>query len=77
MSDKIDKIKETGLTPLKTKFGNIYYKEARLVIECEKIYAADLIPENILDTAGSAYYKDTDSRHRMFIGKILTVWEKK
>jgi len=72
-----DKLKETGLTPLKTKLGNIYYKEARLVLECEKIYSGDLMPETILDSVGSNYYKNTDSRHRMFIGKILNVWEKK
>jgi len=72
-----DKLKETRLTPLKTVLGNIYYKEARLVIECEKIYSGDLLPENILDSVGKNMYKDTDSLHRMFIGKILNVWEKK
>jgi len=72
-----DKIKDTGLSPLKTKLGNIYYKEARLVMECEKIYSGDLLPEEILDSVGKNYYNNTDSRHRMFIGKILNVWEKK
>ena len=72
-----DKLKVTGLTPLKTKLGNIFYKEARLVLECEKIYSDDLHPENILDSVGKNNYKNTDSKHRMFIGKILNVWEKK
>ncbi|MDR3287066.1 MAG: flavin reductase [Prevotellaceae bacterium] len=72
-----DKIKASGLTPLKTELGNTYYAEARLVIECEKVYNADFQPENITDPKGANMYKDTESVHRIFIGKILNVWKKK
>jgi flavin reductase (DIM6/NTAB) family NADH-FMN oxidoreductase RutF len=72
-----DKIKTSGLTPQKTELGNVYFTEARLVIECEKVYHADLEPANITDPRGAKAYENTDSRHRMFIGKILNVWEKK
>ena len=72
-----DKIKASGLTPLKTELGNLYYAEARLIVECEKVYNADLQLENISDPHGINMYKDTESRHKMFIGKILNVWEKK
>lgn len=72
----IDKIKETGITPQRTELGNVFYQEARLVIECEKIYHSDMLPENITDSVGQSFYENSDSKHRMFIGKIINVWEK-
>ena len=33
-----DKIAETGLVPLETELGNVYFEQARLVLECKKIY---------------------------------------
>lgn len=36
-----DKIRETGLTPVKEK-AFIYYQEARLVLVCRKIYVQDV-----------------------------------
>lgn len=74
---KVDKIKETGLTPLKTELGSTYYAEARLVIECEKMYTSDIIPANILDEEARKSYKGAEDQHTMFIGKIINVWEKK
>lgn len=73
-----DKIKETGLTPLVTELGNIYYKEARLVIECEKIYFDDLKVEQMINPEEDAKsYNDPETIHRMYIGKIVNVLEKK
>ena len=42
---EVDKVKKTGLLPVETDLGNIYYQQARLVIECQKIYA-DFIKED-------------------------------
>lgn len=72
-----NKIEATGLTPKNTELGNIYYDEANLVIECEKIYFNDLLPENITEPKGIESYKNEESVHRMYIGKILNVWEKR
>ena len=72
-----DKLKETGLTPLKTELGNMYYKEARLVIECEKVYSDNINPANILDEKARESYKSGEGEHTMFIGRILNVWEKR
>lgn len=74
---KVDKIKETGLTPLRTELGSVYYKEARLVIECEKMYTDKIDPQNILDEKAKESYKGGEGDHIMFIGKIVNVWEKK
>ena len=71
-----DKIAATGLTPIRTELGSVYYEEARLVIECEKVYAGDINPADILDENIKAMYDD-GNEHCMFIGRIVNVWEKK
>lgn len=73
----MDKIEATGLTPKFTELGNVYYEEARLVIECEKTYFNDLIPANMTDPEALKMYENETTMHRMFIGKIVNVWEKK
>jgi hypothetical protein len=35
----VDKLAETGLVPLTTETGNIYYEQCKLVLECRKLYA--------------------------------------
>ena len=40
-----NKAEETGLTPVATQSGNITFSQARLVLECKKVYA-DTISEN-------------------------------
>ncbi len=74
-----DKIKGSGLTPLYTETGNLYYQEARLVIECEKVYYDDLEKEHMLDEAAINHYEVQQKHapaHRMYIGKILHAWVK-
>lgn len=63
-----DKIKETGLTPVK-EGGFIYYREARLVLACRKIYFHDIDPGRFLDPKIDNMYPQKDY-HRMYIGEI-------
>ena len=65
----IDKVKESGLTPLLSENGNIYFEEARLVIECKKDYYDDIKPELFLDKSLEKIYPALDY-HRMYIGFI-------
>jgi flavin reductase (DIM6/NTAB) family NADH-FMN oxidoreductase RutF len=65
----IDKMKATGLIPLISKLGNVYYEQARLVLECRKVYYDDIDPENFLDTNIDLNYPKQDY-HRMYIGFI-------
>jgi flavin reductase (DIM6/NTAB) family NADH-FMN oxidoreductase RutF len=64
----VNKVAETSLTPV---FGDcaVYFAEARLVIECRKIYAQDIVPANFLDQTIDDYYPKKDY-HRMYIGEI-------
>lgn len=64
-----DKIKETGLTPVKES-GLVYYKEARLVLCCRKLYFQDISPERFLDPAIDDLYPQKDY-HRMYAGEIV------
>ncbi len=65
----IDKVKETGLTPVQTKNGNIYFEEASLIIECRKAYYDDIDPSFFLDPDIRKLYPAEDY-HRMYIGYI-------
>ena len=67
----IDKAKATGLTPVSgTLPGTTYFEEARLVIECRKIYYQDIDPKHFLDPKIDENYPEKDY-HRMYIGEIL------
>jgi flavin reductase (DIM6/NTAB) family NADH-FMN oxidoreductase RutF len=66
----MDKVKEAGLTPLVSEHGNIYFEEARLVIECEKVYYDDINPGHFIDTSIEKNYPLKDY-HRMYIGFII------
>lgn len=69
-----DKVKETQFTPIHT--GNSFaFSEARVIIECKKIYAQDIAPENFLDRGIARHYPDADY-HRMYIGEITSIWKR-
>ena len=67
-----DKVKATGLTPVGSAAGNVYFSEARLVIECSKIYHQDISPEFFLDAQIASNYSGGDY-HRLYIGEIKSV----
>lgn len=71
----VDKAAETGLTLLETDAGNIYFEQAKLVVECNKIYTDDIKPEGFNDRLINRNYPNKDY-HRMYIGKILNCWIK-
>ena len=70
---KCDKAKETGLTPMPTALGNVYFKEADLVLECRKIYYQDLDPRRFLDLSIKRNYPKKDY-HRFYFGEIVNCY---
>ena len=68
-----DKIRETGLIPLETDSGNIYFEQARLVLECRKIYQDDMKAEHFVrpEIARKNYPKN--DFHRFYFGEIINV----
>lgn len=70
-----DKLAETGLHALFTEAGNPYFAEARVVIECKKIYASDFDTSKM--TGGlEDFYAKRGSVHTVYIGEITNVWTK-
>jgi flavin reductase (DIM6/NTAB) family NADH-FMN oxidoreductase RutF len=67
----VDKIKETGLTPLWSDKG-IYFAEANLVFLCRKVYYHDLDPTHFLyPSTDSTHYPQKDY-HRLYVGEIAS-----
>jgi flavin reductase (DIM6/NTAB) family NADH-FMN oxidoreductase RutF len=66
----VDKVKETGLTPLVLPSGNIAFEQARIIIECKKIYSDDFKSENFIDKEIIHRIYPTKDFHRMYIGEI-------
>lgn len=68
----VNKPAETGITPLQTGNGAVYFSEARLVFECKIIYYQDIDPNNFIDPSIADNYPQQDY-HRMYIGEIISV----
>ncbi|MDR2358766.1 MAG: flavin reductase [Prevotellaceae bacterium] len=73
----VNKVEKAGLTPRILESGNVAFEEARLIIECRKIYA-DFFDAGKFTTGeiASRIYPTNDF-HKMYIGEILHVWEKR
>lgn len=68
-----DKADETGLTPFSTEGGSVAFEEARLILECRKLYVQDLQPGGFLDDTLDAKCYPQKDYHRMFVGEVLNV----
>jgi flavin reductase (DIM6/NTAB) family NADH-FMN oxidoreductase RutF len=73
----INKAEQTGLKPLETGRGNITFSQARLVLECRKLYADFLKPENFLVQDFAARFYPKSDFHKFYIGEIEQCYLKK
>lgn len=68
-----DKVKETGLTPFFTESGYPAFAEARIVLECRKLYATRLTREAFLDPEPlKTHYSTKGGLHKVYIAEIVT-----
>jgi flavin reductase (DIM6/NTAB) family NADH-FMN oxidoreductase RutF len=72
----INKMSYVKLTARNGSMDNVYFTEARMFIECRKIYFQDIDPRNFLDEGIEKNYPLKDY-HRMYISEILKVFDKK
>jgi flavin reductase (DIM6/NTAB) family NADH-FMN oxidoreductase RutF len=71
----IDKVKESSLTSHFTELGYPAFSEARLVMECRKLYAETLSRDAFLDGEPlRLHYSTKGSIHKMYIAEIVRVW---
>ncbi|WP_300728039.1 flavin reductase family protein [uncultured Bacteroides sp.] len=73
-----DKVAETGLKPYTTPDGNIAYEQARMVLECKKLYADMIDPEHFIDKSLTDrwYGEGKGGFHKMYVVEIEHVWVK-
>ena len=70
-----DKVKETGLTPHFTALGYPAFTEARLVMECRKLYADQLTREAFIDSEPlKTHYSTKGGMHKLYVAEIERVW---
>lgn len=71
-----DKIANAGLSVAFTESDTPAIAQARLVLECKKLYVSDLKAENFLDqTIIERWYPEKDF-HRAYVLQILTAYIK-
>jgi len=71
----IDKVAETGLTPHFTELGYPAFTEARLVMECRKLYAEQLTRDAFLDSEPlKTHYTTKGGLHKLYIAQIERTW---
>ncbi len=69
-----NKAKETGLNPVSTPLGNITFSQARMVLECKKIYTDTIKEKNFLfKEVISSNYPEKDF-HRFFFGEVRNIY---
>lgn len=69
----VDKIKQTGLTPIASRtIAAPAFAEAELILECRKIYAVDLDPAHVIDNPISEHYPQKDY-HRCYFAEIQAI----
>lgn len=72
-----NKVEKAGLTPRITSAGNVAFEEARLILECRKLYADFMNPAAFIDpTIVEGTYPGKDF-HKVYVAEIVNVWEKK
>lgn len=72
----IDKVAASGLKPYVTENGNIAYEQARLVLECKKLYADFIDADNFVDKLliNRWYGEGHGGFHKMYILEIQNVF---
>ncbi len=67
----VDKAAVTGLTPAAGETGAVYFSQARLVFECRKLYAGDILPGAFVDLPVMDEVYPRRDFHRMYVGEIV------
>lgn len=70
----VNKAEAAGLTPVENTPGSVYFEEARLVLECKKLYFHDFDSRNFLADDIDTLYND--DYHRLYIGEITKTYIK-
>jgi flavin reductase (DIM6/NTAB) family NADH-FMN oxidoreductase RutF len=64
-----DKAAATGLKPVSGSTGAVWFEQARMVLECRKLYFTDIDPRNFQLPAIEDNYPKKDY-HRLYVGEV-------
>ena len=73
-----DKVVETGLTPITMKSGTITFKEARLTLDCRKLFKTEMTEEAFIDKdVLHRWYSEQEGGglHTIYIMEIEGIYE--
>lgn len=71
----IDKMSDSGLTPYFTERGTPAFEEARITIECRKMYGTMLEADSFIDKSPiEPHYTSHGAFHKMYVAEIMHVW---
>jgi len=73
----INKAKETGLTPIQTESGAVSFEQARLTLDCRKLFKTEMTEDNFLDKTPLErwYGEGKGNLHTVYILEIEKVYE--
>lgn len=71
----INKMTDSGLTPVFTPEGCPTFSEAELTFVCRKLYHADITRENFIDDKIFEKCYSDGNLHTMYIGEIVAVYQ--
>jgi flavin reductase (DIM6/NTAB) family NADH-FMN oxidoreductase RutF len=71
-----DKAAATGLTPIALPSGTVAFEQARIVLECRKLYSEQLKKEAFIDQSLLSNYPNDDF-HILYISEIVNVFVEK
>ena len=69
---ELDKVKESGLTPVTSDAGHVYFAEAKLVLNGKKLYTGKIDPTGFADAAIDKNYALKDY-HTVYVYEIEEV----
>lgn len=70
-----DKVEATGLVPVETECGSVTFAQARLTLECEKLYKDNFKPECFVSQEINKWYGGSNGGyHDVYIMEIKNVY---
>jgi len=79
--DSDAKMKNTNLTAVQTPAGNMTFKEAKLIIECNLVQVTSVSPDDFYTEESKKFitdaYAEVKGYHKVVFGEITNVWVRK
>jgi flavin reductase (DIM6/NTAB) family NADH-FMN oxidoreductase RutF len=73
-----EKMKNTELTAVETPSGNMTFKEAKLIVECNLVQVTTVTPDDFYTEESKKFvidaYAETGDYHKVVFGEITNVW---